>query len=132
MTVSFRFKDIGTVVPATQPSWLYFALAYEIKEEDGSMTKEWADQVCPVLAYAALTKGYGAYLVNDSEGPTWIYMTPERAARNDVKMQARFFVGDRPERGTAPAQLFDEYSYAADELGLIDLFESDCISHIFD
>ena len=96
------------------------------------MTKEWADQICPVLAYAALTNGYGAYLVNDSEGPAWIYRTPARAARNDVKMQVRLFVGDKPERGTAPAELFDGYSYTADELGIIDLFESEAIWHIFD
>lgn len=96
------------------------------------MTKEWADQICPVLAYAALKNGYGAYLVNDSEGPTWIYLVPGRVARNDVKMQVRFFVGDKPERGTAPTELFDGYSYTADELLTIDLFESDAISHIFD
>lgn len=116
MPAAYQFDDIKAIVPATAPSWLYIAIAYDLQEEDGSTTKEWADGCLPVLAYAPMTNGCGAYLTNDSEGPSWLYPTVSFSHPGYTTLWTKLHLGSKPERGISPKGLGDEYSYFDQEL----------------
>ena len=60
------------VVPATSKAYIYIATAWDCEDEDGKVEREWGDGIYDVLAYATTRSGWGAYLVEGSDGPMWI------------------------------------------------------------
>ena len=87
---SQTFKDLSHVVPATSKAYIYIATAWDCEDENGKVEREWGDGIYDVLAYATTRSGWGAYLVEGSDGPMWI------TARRHENLFMRLFVRDRP------------------------------------
>ena len=87
---SQTFKDLFHVVPATSKAYIYIATAWDCIDEDGKVEREWGDGIYNVLAYATTRSGWGAYLVEGSDGPMWI------TARRHENLFMRLFVQDSP------------------------------------
>ena len=85
---------LRTIVPATQPAWLYVAVSWESSEDDGSLIPEWNDAIFPVLAYATAPGGYGAWMISlENEGPMWVL----GVCGDETSIVLH--VGEKPERG---------------------------------
>lgn len=103
----YTFADLRTIVPAATPAWIRVIEVYEIEEDDNSKTKEWSDLVFPVLAYATLPDGEGAFLIYDdadegrvASGPTWVTrFMPENAYTNS-EVRIELSIGTPPTKGS--------------------------------
>ena len=104
--------DLRTIVPATQPAWLYVATSWESSEDDGSLIPEWGDEIFPVLAYAIAPAGYGAWMIClKDEGPMWV----KGVCSDEASMVLH--VGEKPERGpqNRPKEFEPEKRYCPED-----------------
>ena len=104
MNHQYRLSDLHTVVPAAIPAWIRLISCNEINDEDQGIVKEWQDAVFPVLAYATLPDGFGAFLICAHEGPAWCVGNQAK----DASIQLS--VGKQPLRGTS-SLITDGYNY---------------------
>ena len=123
MTKSFKLADLRTIVPAVTPAWIHVVEGYTL-DNDGSMSKEWQDAVIPVLAYAALPDGMGAYLVSvDSDGPVWcLRRRHDRDTASSLWTLIDLHLHSEPSRGVEPRNMPEGYAYC--NLQLTDWLES--------
>lgn len=115
---SYTFADLRTIVPAMTPAWIRVIEVYEVERDDNSKTKEWSDLVFPVLAYATLPDGEGAFLLYDDEGiypsgPTWATRHTPDTFYTDSKVRIELSVGTPPTKGK-PCALTEGYIYDQD------------------
>ena len=105
-------SDIRHVVPASQPAWLRIVERYKVTEEDGTETPEWRDLLYPVLAYATLPDGRGAFLVSvDSDGPVWLLRAFSSEAFNVMLLLS---LHHEPRRGVEVPGFTDGHKYDTD------------------
>ena len=110
-----KLSELRHIVPASQPAWVRLIEACTWKELDGTETKEWQDIVLPVLAYAALPRGLGAYLVTvDSDGPCWFMR--QTSSSDDRFVLVEFSYLQEPKRGVPPKGISPDFKYDAQDL----------------
>jgi hypothetical protein len=116
----YTFADLRTIVPAATPAWIRVIEVYVAEQEDKSLTKEWTDEVIPVLAYATLPNGEGAFLIyyNDRypSGPTWVtrYTGPDRYT-DSSKVRIELSVGNQPIKG-ASCEITEGHKYVSTDV----------------
>jgi hypothetical protein len=101
---TYTFADLRTIVPAATPAWIRVIEVYEVERDDNSKTKEWSDLVFPVLAYATLPDGEGAFLIYHDEGtyasgPTWATRFTPETAYTDSEVRIELSIGTPPAKG---------------------------------
>ena len=116
----YRFADLRTIVPAATPAWLRLIGSYKVTEDDGSLSKEWSDHVVPVLAYATLPYGRGAFLISYNHEeypfePTWVttcagHVMDIEAMGFNASIHMELSVGVPPIKGT-PCGITEEHKY---------------------
>ena len=112
MAKPFKLADLHTVVPAATPAWIRLIDTYGAADDGQPDAKEWQDIVLPVLAYAALPGGIGAFLVcTGSDGPAWCTHRRTEGGRTAIELS----VGTKPQRGT-PCPFTDGYEYDDESL----------------
>lgn len=125
----YTIADLRTIVPASTPAWIRIIEAYNVEEEDESHTKEWSDEVIPVLAYATLPEGEGAFLIYDntypytSGGPTWA--TQQKGGTSRSKIRIELSVGSPPTKGT-PCNITKGHTYVPTQASPLELVEVLC------
>lgn len=117
----FTSADLRTIIPAANPAWIRIIEAYEVSEDDGTTTKEWRDIVFPVLAYATLPDGEGAFLIyNNTEnypsGPIWV------TRRYVSNVRVELSVLHMPHEGM-PCHITQDHIYISAKPSLIDITE---------
>lgn len=126
----YTFADLRTIVPAATPAWIRVIEVYEFEEDDKSLTKEWTDEVIPVLAYATLPNGEGAFLIyynqlyGNPSGPTWVtrYTGFDRGV-NASRIRVELSVGTPPIKGVS-CEITEGHKYVSTEVSPFEIGES--------
>lgn len=85
---NYTTEHLHTIVPACTPAWLRICNRLESTETGPAV---WSDVVWPVVAYATLGTGNGAYLACcPFAGPIWI----EAEMESEIDLQ--LYVGKEP------------------------------------
>ena len=112
----FTLSDLQHVLPAAQPAWIRVVNSWKTHLEPNPLDSrpgvitEWGDFVAPVLGYAVVRHGIGAYLLcTDSDGPCWGIHSGESSSTVELH------VGEKPQRGIKPSTVDENAVYCPEE-----------------